>query len=284
MMLISWILPLLLFPLQSEPEAAAPAAGQETPVPAEEQDPFRIAKKPVEGEPELSFNDKEAEKSGAILLPRGGYLVTKKHPSSGREIEIVAVHGIALVTQGPIELFGCGEGGKVHESVLRLDADISELNLALSMAKFRNGGVPGAGGNPEVRLGSRVLCFLRWKHEGREVTHRAEDLIINIRKHETMPRVGWTYVAAQMEVPDPSTGGEKKQLILAASATRSVLTTWRDPSTLLDNPLPDAEDDKMYVANSEVLPPPGTPVLVFFRHPSAKEMEEIREIERTYAK
>ena len=78
-------------------------------------------------------------------------------------------------------------------------------------------------------------------------------------------------------------GGKVNHRVLWASTSRSLITTWRDQTSLLDNPLPDAVDDALYIANHHLLPPGGTPVLIFFRAPTDKERAAILEIEKTYA-
>jgi len=89
-----------------------------------------------------------------------------------------------------------------------------------------------------------------------------------------------------MEVVDPtSTPRERKTYkVLAASVTRCLMTTWRDASALLDNPIPDAVDDTVYAANYVVAPRSGTSVLVLIRPPNAKEREEIAKAEEELSK
>jgi len=41
------------------------------------------------------------------------------------------------VTKGLVELFGCGDGGKEHETVIRLDANVQALDLALTSAGLK---------------------------------------------------------------------------------------------------------------------------------------------------
>jgi hypothetical protein len=99
-----------------------------------------------------------------------------------------------------------------------------------------------------------------------------------------MPRVGWTYVAQWAEVPDPLfPKGEKKHKVLRAASTQSYVTTFRDQSALLDNPLEEAVDDTLYAANYMILPKPGTPVRVIFRSPTEAELKEIVALEKAIA-
>jgi hypothetical protein len=85
-------------------------------------------------------------------------------------------------------------------------------------------------------------------------------------------------------VPDPAATAGKTYRILAASGSRSLLTTYRDPSTLLDNPLMDAVDDSLYVANYMVLPSSGTKVRVILRAPDEAAKKEIAKIEEELTK
>jgi hypothetical protein len=61
------------------------------------------------------------------------------------------------------------------------------------------------------------------------------------------------------------------------------VTTFRDRSALLDNPLPEAEDDTQFAANYAILPKSGTPVRIIFRPPTEAERREIAALEKTVA-
>jgi hypothetical protein len=58
------------------------------------------------------------------------------------------------------------------------------------------------------------------------------------------------------------------------------VTTFRDKTALLDNPLEEAVDDTLFGANYMILPKPGTPVRIIFRSPTAVERTEIAELEK----
>lgn len=237
-------------------------------------------------EPELLIDEKAETRPGFVAaLPNGGGFIFDRRDVSGRRTTGVAVPGVILVTRGMVELFGCGVGGKEHETVVRLECDVQSLDLALTSAGFRRGRLPTKGDLNEAGQGSRVVILIQWTDaDGKTVTHRSEDLVISIRRNATMPRVGWTYVAQWMEVPDPlSPKGEKKHKILRAAGTQSYVTTFRDQSALLDNPLEEAIDDTLYAANYMVLPKSGTPVRVIFRSPNEAELKEIIALEKAIA-
>ena len=47
-----------------------------------------------------------------------------------------------------------------------------------------------------------------------------------------------------------------------AGIEESYITTFHDPNTIIDNPLPTGADDTLYEANKTILPPENTPVVV----------------------
>ncbi len=254
-----------------------PRAIQEEKVPSEEK--FRV--QPTD-EPSMPTAAEEAKRLGYLSLKGGGYQFEREDGTEG-----VAVPGTILMNRGAIELFACGAGGKEHESVVRIECDIHSLDSALTLCGLHRGGLPSALRDKTSGQGDRVVVLIQWKSKDeRTVTHRAEDLVLDVNREAPMPRVGWSYVGTWAEVSDPmATPREKKSYkILAAASSRSLVTTWRDPSTLLDNPIPEAVNDKLYVANFAVAPPPGTPVLVIVRAPTKREREEIAKVEEELSK
>jgi hypothetical protein len=265
------------------PPAPVPTTSPSNPHPhTDPQDPD--APKPIDekdlavaaiAEPEwtLHATEDDIKKAGGSPIPGGGYHIEKKN------VATVVVPARVIISRGLIEVLGCAEGGKEHESVLRIETDIQALNLALILSRFTAGPVPEKLGQ-EGNQGSRVLVLVQWKHDGKLVTHRAEDLVINVKRRGPMPRVGWTYVGAFVEVENPIAPNKKeKQKVLAATGSRSLITTWRDPSTLLDNPLPDAIDDTAYAANHVLLPESGTVVALIVRAPTKDESAAITKLE-----
>ena len=114
------------------------------------------------------------------------------------------------------------------------------------------------------------------------MTRRSEDLVLsNSRGGRPMPRVGWTYVARWHAQPDPGNPtGKRKRKVLQAAHSHSFVTTLRDNSALLDNPLAEAVDDTLFEANTAMLPQSGTPVRVIFRNLLKAEREETMAMEK----
>src|SRR5262245_56864057 len=192
------------FAESSRPIAAAPALPP-TPVAAQdnekgdEANPRLIV--PSLDEPDVALDGKTSERPDFVAPIQGGGFIFERRDSDNKRITGLVVPGLILVNRGLVELFGCGEGVKAHETVIRLETNIQPLDLALTSAGFRRGELPKKTDLTIANQGSRVLILVQWlDKDGKLVTHRSEDLVISIRRNSPMPRVGWTYVGNWMEV------------------------------------------------------------------------------------
>lgn len=267
-------------PRQAPVTGPTPPASQEQMEVSTKDDP-RFVAAPVD-EPAMPLDVKAGEKFGYLPLRNSSGFLFERPDADGKMIGGVVIPGLVLVTRGAVELFGCGEGGKTHESIVRIDCDILGLDTAFGLAGFRRGKLPGKLGVQDPDQGSRLVALVQWTTpQGKVVTYRSEDLVLSVRLRRPMPRVGWTYVGRWIEstegTPDDP---DKKSRILGAAQTRSLVTTFRDDKALLDCPLEDALDDTMFVANFMMLPEAGTPVTVIIRGVTAAEREEIARVEK----
>ncbi len=271
----------------SEPFPGAPPV-QQPPADPElgNKEDRRYVVPPVD-EPEMTLDAKIEERADFVAaLPNGGGYLFERKDAAGKRVSGVVVPGTIMVTRGLVELFGCAAGGKEHETVLRIECDMQSLDLALTSAGFRRGNLPANTDLKEAGQGSRILILVQWNdRDGTLRTFRSEDLIISRLRNAPMPRVGWTYVAKWAEVEDPGAPeGSKRPRVLIAQNSRSGVATFRDSGALLDNPLQEAVDDTLFMANYMILPLPGTPVRVIFRAPSQAERGEIESVETAIAK
>jgi hypothetical protein len=276
-------------PLPPAPAAAKadppppPAAPQENPEMADKPNPKLVVA--AVDEPKMPLDEKEGAKYKYEPLPNSGGFIFERPGPDGKPLPGVVVPGHILVRKGVIELFGCAESGKAHETVVQIETDIQALDTALTLSGLKRGRLPKVMGADDPQQGSRVIILIQWEDpNGKTVTHRSEDLVVSVSREKPMPRVGWTYVGQWTEVIDPTTPTlERRHKVLACTGTRSLVTTFRDRSALMDNPLPEAEDDTQFASNYMVLPRSGTPIRIIFRKPTAAEVKEIGEIEKELA-
>jgi hypothetical protein len=209
-------------------------------------------------------------------------LVTLKGIRYDLEAKRVIMEGRVALTSGVVELLACVRGTKDYESVLALDCQPYDLHLGL-LALGLEPGRPVSGelefyhvqkreepaGPPR---GPTVVVWVEWKdREGRTVRHRAEELVTNVKTKKTMELTGWVFVGSRF-VRDEASGKE----VYAAVLTGAVITTYHDPTTVLDNPSTTGEDDTLFEANQADLPPVGTPVQVIVEPEKKKDVSPDR--------
>ncbi|OHB71056.1 MAG: hypothetical protein A2W23_09820 [Planctomycetes bacterium RBG_16_43_13] len=226
--------------------------------------------------------EKVKGQSGYVSLGSGGGWIMQTNG-----VRRIVIPGVVLNNYGEMEFFACVEGsGKDYETVLKLYCDnVHKLQYALMLyCRLKKGPLPEKLGGTDKKQGDRALVFVQWKDKnGKVVTHRAEDLVIDRKRETAMPRVGFTYTGSYFEEQiDPDTKKVVRS-VFAADMSKSIITTIRDRTALLDNPLPEADDHIGIPANYSVLPPPGTPIKIIIRAPNEGEKNAITELEKKLA-
>ncbi len=229
--------------------------------------------------------DADAVKKAGHAPFSGGYQFEVRGADGVRRSGVV-VSGTIVLDRGLIELLGCAEGGKEYESVVRFECDVQALDQALRLSGCKPGPIPAQGA--KEKEGTRVIMLLQWTAEGKTVAYRAEDIVLSSMRDKPMPRVGWTYVGHWAEIADPTSAEGRTYRVLAATGTRSLVTTYHDRGTLLDTPLEEAEQgagaETLFAANYMLLPSPGTKVNIILRTPTAEEAKSIAETEKELKK
>jgi len=147
--------------------------------------------------------------------------------------------------KGMIELVAAASGGKLYESLFFAKVEPYDLQLALLLLGLKPGGGVRFQGDATQPKGDKVLIFV--EKDGKK--RRVEDYIWDIPRKAPMQRTGWVFAGSKF------VNGE-----FGAQLTRTLITTYHDPYTILDNPLPTGADDTVYEVNSKVTPPVGTTV------------------------
>lgn len=172
----------------------------------------------------------------------------------------ITVPGHLNQRMGAIELVACATGGKTHESLFLLDVEPIHLQLALIRLGLEALRPVRFAGDPEPPKGGWVYVYAEWEQDGKTVRHRVEDLIFSPAKGETMPQQHWVFA-----------GSKTIQGNFMATVERSLITTYRDPYAIIDNPAESGTDDELFVPNAAVLPEVKTPVKVIIEKIPGKE-------------
>ena len=105
---------------------------------------------------------------------------------------------------------------------------------------------------PNIRLpGEAVSIELKWTADGRETHKRAEEMIFNTEQNSVMRAGDWVY-----------TGSRIAEGLFLAEIDGSVVSLVTDAEALINNEGTGHDNDTIWVANTNNLPPSNTPVTV----------------------
>jgi hypothetical protein len=238
------LIPLFLFSdaaaVESQPTSGAAAAEQKGKSPSAEV-ASSPSVSPADGEkPVVRRISKDVYRIGDIAID------TKERT--------VAFPAKVNLIRGVLEVLICTEYGKTHESLLSTKVDPLHLNVALLMLGLEGGNAVRYQGDPTQPLGSPVEIWLNLGEGDKQRRLRAEDWVTNTPMNRPMLHTHWVYVGSVLTKDG-----------FMAQREGQIVTTFHDPMTLIDNPLPGGGDDTVYVVNTEAVPPQGTELTVVIK-------------------
>lgn len=169
------------------------------------------------------------------------------------------ISGWVNMQKGLIEVFACAPEGKTHESLLVLDCIPSGIHAGLLALGLSHGTPVETGTEADYKppTGDPVLVEVVWKTpQGEDRRVRAEDMIWDQGKKAPLSHISWLFTGSFSQ----SVTGNPEDASYAADFVKSIITTYHDPSSVLENPLPDGRDDTLYYVREDLTPPVGTPV------------------------
>lgn len=165
----------------------------------------------------------------------------------------VTCGGKVNMSKGTIEYLAVAPNGKLHESVLSLNARPLHLQLGLILLGLEPKGGLRYQGDTQVPQGSRITILTAWKRNGKQVSVHAEDLVWDVVKKRPMERSAWVFSGSLVD---------KNGFV--ADRELSLIATYRDPAAIVNNALPTGSDDSIYKVNERITPHWDTPVTVTF--------------------
>lgn len=164
------------------------------------------------------------------------------------------VHGWINMSEGLVEYLAVSPRGKLHESILALDVEPMHFQVGLILLDLNFGRNIRYQGDPETPRGDSVEIYVEWQDQGDVKKYRAEELVFNKATDSTLAPGHWVF-----------TGSTVINGIFMAEREGSLIATYHDPFTIIDNPSPAGGDDTILFANQKILPPPKTPVTVIIK-------------------
>ena len=180
---------------------------------------------------------------------------------------VVAIPATVDVRGDLLEYLLVGPRGAAHESLLITEIRPSLLNvalLALGATPGRNArwSLEGTGEGSERILppeGDGFFLHVAWREEREVYFFRVEDLIVNLASGRSMRRDRWVYLGSRMVEPAPAEGAA---FVADLEENLINLTFFYQGNTLLTAALPECVDQSIWIANSWLLPPRESSVLL----------------------
>jgi hypothetical protein len=190
--------------------------------------------------------------------------LTKLFPASDvwydSKRKAVVVDGQVCLREGQLEMFACPKGTKEHESIVSLNCKAEDVHAGL----LRAGAIPGkpVSFDPDYKpaRGQVVDIFVLWKDDdGKKHQERAQEWVKDVKKDKAMS-YDWVFAGSGFW-KDDETGKEHYK-----ANGGDLVCVSNFPTATLDLPIQstDANDELMFVAYKEHIPPRGTKVRVVF--------------------
>ena len=188
--------------------------------------------------------------------------------------DAVVLEGRILIESGPVdgmEVFACLEGGKYHESLVRLATGNGQLvKFAVIRVLGLDDGQPAAEGSGQPARGVPLRVVLQWPSPDDPATWLELDASCLVRDRvsdRAYPPLPFIYTGSRIQAvtetgPD---GKPVKRERFMLDSTKSVMVAFDEPDALLASPFPGANLDQRFEANSALTPPVGTPVRLVIR-------------------
>jgi hypothetical protein len=179
----------------------------------------------------------------------------------------VSFPGVVNMQEGLMEYLVVCHNGKIHESVFITEAEPYHIHLAMLFL----GAKTAPSMTPEQRVaekemaGEPITIWITWQPHGEAKRARGESFILHTATRQPMSEGPWTY-----------SGSWVFEGTFLAQRERSIVAIFTDYDALANNPRPGRDNDELWLANKDKVPPPGTKVTVTFELPPLKSGSQTR--------
>src|SRR4029079_10219545 len=172
----------------------------------------------------------------------------------------VVVDGQVCLREGQLEMFACPKGTKEHESVVSLNCKADEVHAGLLAAGAKAGKTVSFDPDYKAASGQIIDIYVLWKDEmGEKHQVRAQEWIKDPKQDKAMSH-DWVFAGSGFW-KDEETGLEHYKANVG-----DLVCVSNFPTATLDLPIhsTNANDELMFVAYKEHVPPRGTKVRAVF--------------------
>jgi len=174
-----------------------------------------------------------------------------------RKAKKVILRARVVLREGYLEHFMCSKGTKEHEAILATDAVPYKIHTALILTGAEPGHPVRFVPKFEPPSGTVIAIDVEWRQNG-EVKKADARQWITDEKAKAPLSIDWVFAGSELYI-DPATS---KQVYAANEG--DLITVANFGSAILDLPIASSasDTDRVYVTNTEKIPPLGTEVFV----------------------
>jgi len=157
--------------------------------------------------------------------------------------------GKVNMQKGIIEVLACVPGGKLHESILEINIIPYYLQVSLLLIGLQSAESKEYKDDNRPFKGDEVEIWVKWEENNQQKLIRAEELVWNSAKAVPMEKTNWIF-----------TGSKIENGVFMADRIKSLITTYNDQFTIIDNPLIEGNNDEIFRANEKIVPAKWTAI------------------------
>lgn len=218
--------------------------------------PYRVAGAPYSPEPGSDAGLRAGQTNAPIRQVAPGVLEIGMVTIRTAD-RTAALPAVVNMDRGPVEYLLVHEHGKIHESVFKTPAAPFHLHLAALLLQPRKTNAEPREAAAGAELGGvPVRIQVRFGTNGAGTVKPGEDFVFNRQTGAAMEKGSWTYNGSR------TVGG-----LLLAERDGSVAAVISDPDALLNGLRPGRDRDDIWLVNTNVVFPAGTPVTFILHFP-----------------
>ena len=203
--------------------------------------------------------DKAGAKGKAVESKKaavGKNILLEVLPDKKRRVLITAE---VCLREGQLEQMMCRKQTKEHESILTADVDARKIHQALILAGAEEGSPVRFMPKYRPASGATIKVSVQYKDKDKLVTAPAQSWIKNAKNNKQLES-DWVFAGSRLVTNPLDPDGEKHYL----ANDGDVICVSNFETALLDLPIQSPKDnaDLIFVANSDLIPPLGTKVVV----------------------
>lgn len=181
--------------------------------------------------------------------------------------QTIEVDARVVMRAGPLELLVCTPGTREHESVLVINASATHVYQAMGLIGLTPGSPVRYDESSDKLIaptGDRLQLLIRHQRDGKPFTHPAGRWLADAESRQRIESIDWVF-AGSRRTPEGSRAVEGGRLAVESEGTVVALVDFDSALITVSSLHTSANEALWIVANTDAIPPIGTPCTLIIR-------------------